>query len=230
VPPRLAWVFITAAAVLVATTTAVSHAGPRHRFCVSSIHGRFDSDQRGDSAVVFSTRRKCDTMEGRYWYLVVRLANGRALSRPLGHDRPAFSSAREVGCEAVCEVRAAPDFNRDGRHEIEVSLQQGASSEQRGVYGVVRGKLRRLPGGRAGARFSLDYGGTVRFGSYVVCRARAKEHYVVAVGWGITDNTHITAVQEDSYRFDGVRFRFSGTHSKRIRTAGLPPRVPGRTC
>src|SRR6266487_3331783 len=132
-------VSVAAAAVAGA---ALGQPTSRHRFCASSIRGNFDSDQRRDVAVVYATRPSCNTINGRSWYLLVRLASGRVLRRPIGNDRPAFAGESDFGCDSWCAVRAAPDFNRDGRHEIEVSLQQGATQEQRGIYGVVRGKLR----------------------------------------------------------------------------------------
>jgi hypothetical protein len=205
------------------------HAGSVHHFCVSSIRAQFDSDQRQDTAVVYSTRSNCDAMDGRSWYLVVRLAGGRVLRRPLGHDRPVFSSEFDVGCVSFCEVGAAPDFNRDGRHEIEVALQEGASEEQRGIYGVVGGKLRRLAGRQGGKRFSLTYGGSVTHGAYVVCRTRDARHLVLAVGWGIIDNAH-AALREEIYRFHRRRFRLVGIKSQRTSTRVIPPRVAGYLC
>jgi hypothetical protein len=159
----------------------------------------------------------------------VRLATGRILRRALGSDRPAFSGEHDLGCEPRCAVRAALDFNRDGQHEIEVALQEGAAEKQRAVYGVVAGELRRLPGRPAGNRFSLSYGGSLTHGAYVVCRMRGEEHLVVSVGWGIADKAH-AAVREDIYRFDGVRFRLIGTKTQRMSSSAIPPRVTGRTC
>jgi hypothetical protein len=208
---------------------AVVSAGPTQRFCVSIIRGGFDSDRRRDTAVVYSTRRGCDTTNRRSWQLVVRLASGRVLRRALGSDQPAFSGERDLGCDSRCAVRAAPDFNRDGLHEIEVALQEGASQEQRGIYGLVGGELRRLPGSPAGDRFSLSYGGGLTHGAYVVCRLRGVRHLVVAVGWGIADKAH-SAVREDIYRFEGLRFRLIATKTRRMSTSIVPPRVSGRTC
>jgi hypothetical protein len=223
----LALIALFAAAAIAAT--ALGQAGTRHRFCASSIRGKFDSDQRRDVAVVYSTRRRCDTVNGRSWYLVVRLASGGGLRRPLGNDRPAFASESDFGCDTVCAVRAVPDFNRDGRHEIEVSLQQGATTEQRGIYGVVRGKLRRLTGRPGDKRFSFSYGGSVRYGSFVVCRARAHMHIVAAVGWGLSDDAH-SSVDESIYTFDGLHFRLIGRKTYRVAGARVPPRVSGRPC
>jgi hypothetical protein len=182
-PRRCTVLLIGAAVVSILASTTAGHAGPGHRFCLSRIYGNFDSDRREDTAIVYSTRRGCETVENRSWYLAVRLATGRVLRRPLAHDRPAFSEAH-VGCDATCAVRAAPDFNRDGRHEIEVSLQQGATMEQRGIYGLVAGQLRRFRGRPGGDQFTLSYGGGGLYGAFVVCRAHAHTHRVVAVGGG----------------------------------------------
>ena len=171
--------------LIVVTSALASAARPNsmagRRFCASSIAGRFDSDARQDRAIVFSSRRECDLMDGRDWHLVVRLATGRAYRRALGHDLPAFAEGR-AGCEPTCIARSAPDFNRDGRHELEVALQEGAYEEQRGVYALVDGRLRRLRGDRG--RFSFSYGGSIAHGAFVVCRTIGQHHHVVAVDWG----------------------------------------------
>src|SRR3989442_646292 len=60
------------------------------KFCASRIRGDFDGDGRTDSAVAFSSRSICDAMDGRSWYLAVRLSRGGHLTRPLGHDLAAF--------------------------------------------------------------------------------------------------------------------------------------------
>src|SRR4051794_4658839 len=120
---RLLSVGLFIAAVL--ATPGLTSGAPRQgssdgRFCVSRVRADFDSDRRLDTAVVYSTRQGCDSIEGRSWYLLVRLATGNLLGRPLGHDRPAFSGELDSGCDPICALRTAPDFNRDGRHEIEV--------------------------------------------------------------------------------------------------------------
>ena len=228
---RRRWIpgLLVAAIAGPAAPAAIVDTGPTHRFCLSSIGGRFDSDRRPDTAVVYSTRRRCDTVGARSWYLVVRLAGGSVLRRALVQDRPAFSGEGDFGCESVCAVRSAPDFNRDGRHEIEVSLQQGASQEQRGIYAVVRGELRRLAGRPGGKRFSLSYGGSLTHGAYVVCRTRGNQHLVVAVGWGIADKAH-AAVREEIYRLEGLRFRLIATRTQQMSARVIPPRVSGRSC
>lgn len=213
-PGRLA-VFIVAATVVPFAAAAVPNAGLPRRFCASSIRGRFDSDKRRDVAVVYSTRPRCDAVNGRSWYLSVRLASGGVLRRALGNDRPAFAGESDFGCETWCAVRAVPDFNRDGRHEIEVSLQQGATQEQRGIYGVVRGKLRRFSGRPTGNRLSFSYGGGLRYGAFVVCRTRPHAHVVVAVGWGLVDDAH-SSVGETIYTFNGLRFRLIGRKTYRV--------------
>jgi hypothetical protein len=128
-----------------------------------------------------------------------------------------------------CAVSAVPDFNRDGRQEIEVSLQQGAAEEQRAVYGVVRGQLRRLPGRPGGRRFSFSYGGSLTYGAYVLCRTRARSHLVLAVAWGLPDDAH-ASMQVTTYNFDGLRFRLTGKRKATVARRSVPPRVAGRTC
>jgi hypothetical protein len=126
----------------------------------------------------------------------------------------------------ICAVRAASDFNGDGRHELEISLQQAAAQEQRGIYGLVRGQLRRLPARPFGNRFSFSYGGGGLYGAFVVCRVHADRHRVVAVEWGRLDDTH-SSVRETVYSFNGLRFRLisdttrraSGRHESRATSA-----------
>jgi hypothetical protein len=228
--PRRFAVLLTAAVVttpLAATTTGQAVRG--HRYCVSSIHARFDSDRRRDTAVVYSTHRTCETVKSRSWYLAVRLGSDRILRRPLGRDRTIFGSESDAGCDRICAVRTAPDFNGDGRHEIEVSLQQGATQEQRGIYGLVRGHLRRLPARPFGNRFSFSYGDGGLYGAFVVCRIHADKHRVVAVGWGRLDNTHFS-VRETVYTFNGLRFRLISDTTRRVSGRRVPPRVSGRQC
>jgi hypothetical protein len=227
-PRRFALLLIAAAATAPFAPSAAGHEVRGHRFCVSSFHARFDSDRRRDTALVYSTRPTCETIRSRAWYLSVRLANGRVLRRPLGYDRPAFSES-DFGCEAICAVSAAPDFNRDGRHEIAVSLQQGATQEQRGIYGLVAGELRRFPGRPGGDRFTLSYGGGGLYGAFVVCRTHAHIHQVVAVGWGRLDNAH-SSVRESVYTFNGLHFRFIRSNTRRVTGRVVPPRVNGRQC
>jgi hypothetical protein len=227
-PRRFTVLLIAAAATAPLAATAAGHADRGHRFCVSSIHARFDSDRQRDRAVVYSTRPTCETIRSRAWYLTVRLANGRVLRRPLGHDRPAFSES-DFGCDAICAVSAAPDFNRDGRHEIAVSLQQGATQEQRGIYGLVGDELRRLPGRPGGDRFTFSYGGGGLYGAFVVCRTHAHIRHVVAVGWGRLDNAH-SSVRESVYTYNCLRFRFIRNKTRLVTGRVVPPRVKGRQC
>jgi hypothetical protein len=228
---RLHFIVLLAAATvtfsLAAATTGEAVRG--HRYCVSSIHGKFDSDRWRDTAVVYSTRRPCEAVRSRPWYLAVRLASGRVLRREIGHDRSIFGNESDTGCELTCAVRAAPDFNRDGRQEIEVSIQQGATQEQRGIYGIVRGRLRRLPGRPFGNRFSFSYGGGGLYGAFVVCRTHADKHRVVAVGWGLLDNNHFS-VSEAVYMFNGRRFHPISDTTRRVSGRRVPPRVTGRQC
>ena len=211
------------------TSATAVRATPVHRFCVSSIRGKFDSDRRPDTAVVYSTRHTCYAVTSRPWYLAVRLASGRILRRQIGHDRSIFDNESDTGCEPTCAVGAAPDFNRDGRHEIEVSIQQGATQEQRGIYGIVRGHLRRFPGQPFGTRFSFSYGGGGLYGAFVLCRTHADAHRVVAVAWGRLDNTH-SSVSEAVYMFNGLRFRLISNTTRRVFGRRIPPRVTGRQC
>src|SRR5205823_3551281 len=162
----------------------------------------------------------------RDWHLVVRLATGRAYRRALGHDLPAFAEGR-AGCEPTCIARSAPDFNRDGRHELEVALQEGAYEEQRGVYALVDGRLRRLRGDRG--RFSFSYGGSIAPGAFVVCRTIGQHHHVVAVDWGTNGSGRVSA-DETVYAFDGVRFRFLSRRTRTWTQRRVPPRVRGRPC
>jgi hypothetical protein len=227
---RCVALLIAAAVLTPGLTSAAPHfGGSNGRFCVSSIRGKFNSDGRRDTAVVYSTRHSCATIDARSWYLVVRLASGNVLRRPLGHDRPAFSGERDLGCDPMCAVRAAPDFNRDGRHEIAVSLQQGAAVEQRGIYGIVRGHLRRFRARTGDIPFSFAYGGSLSHGADVVCRTQSRNHLVAAIAWGVADGTH-SSIQEIIYRFDGLRFHLIGSKTKRLSGSRIPPPFPGRAC
>jgi len=192
-----------------------------HRFCASSVRGNFNSDEERDVAIVYSTHPSCGS--GRGWFLTVGLTGGRTLRRPLRRDKPTFGESGP-GCEAACLAESAPDLNLDGRHEIEVSILQGASQEQRGIYGVVRGRLIRFRSDRG--RLSFAYGGSLSEGAYVVCRSHGR---VVAVGWGAEREGH-TSVDETSYLFHGLRFRLIGHKTKRASGSEIPPRVPGRLC
>jgi len=202
------------------------------KFCASRIRGDFDGDGRTDSAVAFSSRSICDAMDGRSWYLVVRLSRGGHLRRPLGHDLAASSEGR-IGCEPLCFVRAAPDFNRDGRDEIEVSLQQGAAMEQRGVYGVVGNRIRRSGSRPAGQPLTFSYGGSLRYGAGVVCRTQRGRHLVVAAEYGYSSEygRHRMPVTEHVYLFEGRTFVHLRDQKRVYRgSAALPPRVPGGRC
>jgi hypothetical protein len=229
VPRRFMLPLVAAAVTSSLAATKTGEAVRGHRYCVSSIPGKFDSDRRQDTALVYSTRLPCYEVRSRPWYVVVRLGSGRILRRQIGHDQSTFGNESDTGCEVTCAVRAAPDFNRDGRHEIEVSIQQGATQEQRGIYGVVRGRLRRLPGRPFGNRFSFSYGGGGLYGAFVVCRRHRGQHRVVAVTWGRLDHTHF-GVGEDVYAFNGLRFRPISTTTRRVSGRRFPPRVAGRPC
>ena len=228
-PRRSTVLLITVVVTAPLAATTAGQAVRGHRYCVSTIRAKFNSDRRRDRAVVYSTRRSCETVKTRSWYLVVRLASGRILRRPLGRDRTIFGSESDAGCDRICAVRAAPDFNGDGRHEIEVTLQQGATQEQRGIYGLVEGRLRRLPARPFGSRFSFSYGGGGLYGSSVVCRVHANRHRVVAAGWGRLDNTHFS-VRETVYSFNGLRFRLISDTTRRVSGRRIPPPVSGRQC
>lgn len=222
--------FALVAFALAAAGTGATASSGQPMFCSSRIDGDFDGDGRGDTASVYSTRSLCDEAAGRHWFLLVTLDRGGKLRRPLRKDRPAFSEGGH-GCEFRCMVSAATDLNRDGRDELEVSLQQGASQEQRGFYGVVGERLRRFGAGGQRQPLSFSYGGSVMHGAYVVCRAERGRHFVVGVEWGVTSTKSPGQVgfEEHVYRFEGRTFRHVRTGSGRSRGV-VPPRVSGRSC
>src|SRR5438105_1364693 len=77
----------------------------------------------------------------------------------------------------------------------------------------------------SGKRLSFSYGGSLRYGSFVVCRTRPHARVVVAVQWGLVDSAH-SSVDETIYTFNGLHFRLIGRKTYRVAGGRVPPRIP----
>lgn len=204
--------------------TAPSTAG---QACTSRVPGDFDGDRRRDMAVVSTSGRSCDSTRGA-WSLVVRLSSGERLRIPLTRNLSVWTT-RCFPCRAF----AAPDFNADGKAEIEVSVGRGASQEQVAVFEVGGGRIYRLRLFGSTAPFVLYYGASIRFGSDVVCRtSSAGARQVVQLSWSnAMDAAGRSHLREETFVLDLPFFRrLSSLARYRPRSEGYPPRARGTDC
>jgi hypothetical protein len=130
---------------------------------------------------------------------------------------------------AICQLAGVPDFDRDGRHELAVQLDSGASQATIGFFRVDPRAIRRLGVAGDDRPFVLRDGASVRYGATYLCRPGGA---VVGFTWGNDiDDQHRSAVTERSYRFDGDRFVFVSERQRlEPQSAGYPPPLAGRPC
>jgi hypothetical protein len=211
-----------ALALAAATLGALAAAAPpaRAATCVGSrAHADLDGDGRDDLLTAYPARRACPYLWP--WRLRVRFADGRVLDQRLPHTLV-------VGEKSTCCVlRGAEDLDGDGRDELAILLGEGASEWWFGVFRLAGRRIVPVPGGRE-RPLRFYTGGSVTHGADTACRTRRDGTTVVVTtryGWaGGGRYGH----REETYAFDGSRFRRTGVRTWKDRV--MRPPLRGHRC
>ena len=198
--------------------------------CHSNVRGDFDGDNAQDTALVYGGPGDC-SVPGGAGRLALILGDGRRLERSLRSeglrwDDPKHPHACAIGCTAF----AATDIDGDGREELAIVLDHGASQSFFGLFRLDGRSLVRIPLIDEGKRIPMTFGyhGSLCCSSDTLCRTRDGRSYVVGVSAG--HNDFYTVADEEEYLYDGRVLRRTGSRVHYGRGRGTSHLVPGRRC
>jgi hypothetical protein len=180
--------------------------------CVlSRTQGDFDGDGAVDVAIVHypEPRTGCaqDPLAGPFpYHVAVRFGSGQEVD------------AVPDGCLTLCRGRTALDLDGDGRDELAVLVEQGASTSFISFFrvgpdgvGAIPVAPPGAPGFDAGAPAVFALGGSVMHFDYLTCGEEEGGPVLVATAT-------VLAYPEMEYRTRDVTFRFDGTALVPLRT------------
>jgi hypothetical protein len=192
--------------------------------CHSSVRGDFDADGGLDTALVYGTA--CKRLGPGKLRLI--MADGTSIEQSLRSER--VTRGGPAACLAGCAAFAATDIDGEGRDELALELDHGASQSFFGLFRLVGRRVARIPLSERGALVPITFGyyGSLCCASDALCRRRNGRAYVVDVSTG--HNEFYTSSTADEYVYDGRVLRPSGSrwyYWPRRLTSHL---VPGSRC
>jgi hypothetical protein len=195
--------------------------------CHSSVRGDFDGDRRRDTALVYGRPADCLVPGGAGWVALI-LGNGRRIERSLRAEGLLHGAPR--ACMAGCAAFASADVDEDGRDELALELDHGASQTFFGLFRLAGNRLVRIPLLEDGKRLPITFGynGSLCCASDTLCRSREGRGYVVDVGTGHDD--FWTMSNEREYLYDDGALRRSAERAHYWPWRGTSHLVPGRRC
>jgi hypothetical protein len=195
--------------------------------CHSSVRGDFDGDRRRDTALVHGRPTDCLVPGGAGWVALI-MGDGRRIERSLRSERLLHGAPR--ACLAGCRAFASADIDGDGRDELALELDHGASQTFFGLFRLAGERIVRIPLVAGGGRPPITFGyhGSLGYASDTLCRSRDGTAYVVDVRTG--HNAFYTVSEEREYRYDGGVLRQSAHRTHYWPWRGTSHLVPGRRC
>ena len=141
-------------------------------------------------------------------------------------------------CQTTCYILGATDLNGDGREEVAVAIDEGASTTLLQFYGVVQGGVVGFDqvsdpydlAGMHGASPDFTVGGTVTHQDSFTCDRDTGT--VVATRVELPPESDAWQVEIKTFDFDGHTFELRSVEREtpRVDTSGAPPPVRGEQC
>jgi hypothetical protein len=198
--------------------------------CHSSVRGDFDGDGAADTALVYGRPGECLEPDGASRLRLI-LGDGRRLERSLRSEGLRWDDPkRPHACAISCAAFAATDIDGNGREELAIELDHGASQSFFGLFRLDGRSLVRIPLIEKGKLIPMTFGyhGSLCCASDTLCRTREGRSYVIDVSVGHSD--FYTVAEEEEYRYDGRVLRRTRTRMHHWPWRGATHLVPGRRC
>lgn len=226
---------ITAPTTVTPTAPGPTSPSPLAMGCqVSRTEGDFDGDGAADVATVHYVLPEGGCVEDLFaqplpYRVAVRFGSGPTLDVPTGP------------CSRVCQGRAAVDLDRDGRDELALLVEQGASTSFLSFFRVGPDDVAAIPvappgapGFDPGLPAVFPTGGSVVHPDFLTCTEEEGEPRLVATSAVLAPDGSRYEVQDVVFRFDGVAFVPVRTHRRTVPAseAGSPegPLPVGTPC
>lgn len=190
--------------------------------------GDFDGDGSRDIVEVYLPKPAGGCPQDLYNYygsfrISVRFGNGRHLTVA-------------PPCERACEALGAPDLDWDGRTELALGVDQGASKEWVEFFDFpTSGKpftVAPSPGFPHGAVARLADFGSVFYQNFITCRSVGMTRQVIATGYGFDQAKKMWSVDQTVYRVRAEVFTVVSKKQWQVRDGGdyTPPPPEGTAC
>lgn len=186
---------------------------------VSRTRGDFDGDGATDVATVHYVPPEGGCVEDVSaqplpYRVAVRFGSGATLDVPAG------------ACTWVCQGWGAVDLDRDGRDELALLVEQGASTSFLSFFRVGPDEVAPIPvappgapGFDPGVPAVFPFGGSVVHPDFLTCTEEEGELRVVATSAVLAPDGSRYEVQEVVFRFDGAALVPVRTDRRAVRTA-----------
>jgi hypothetical protein len=184
---------------------------PVGAICVTVGRGDLDGDGVEDRAVVWGDPAPPSDGRPQRWHLAAVTASG---TKETTVGTPFFEAA----------VRGVIDVNRDGRGQILVHIDRGASTERWWAYAVVDGSPRQIQIGDGVPLQILAYGSVMHGSRFECVRDAAGVRLLSLMGFGgryIDAGTVVFDWGAENYRIRGARATLVGTATSTVTRAEM---------